>query len=295
MDYSSVATGRLYVASDKIPGAEDEHREENFFKRDDPNTNSPYAKELVKTFNIDRYPMRIQCDGATDLTGDLVVKSVMEKPFEAFRKILREQKLVSYFRKSCFRQYLDLSKDNNARFQMEMVYDLLKHRFIYKNKDKMDEVDVTVEATAKEHNITVDNPSNASKEEKKWILIPACLPWHLVNVVYILINCGDEFHWVLVVVLLKERCIRVYDSMLRRSHFEPLFETQKLAKILPTYLDMSGFLDQKVRTNWSTIEAYRDKKANPFDVQYVGGISPRTIGSLDCGPFVTTYAEYLSD
>ncbi|PHT30054.1 hypothetical protein CQW23_30359 [Capsicum baccatum] len=58
---------------------------------------------------------------------------------------------------------------------------------------------------------------------------------------------------------------------------------------------MSDFLDQKVRTDWSTIEAYRDKMANPFDVQYVDGIAQQTIGSLDCVPFVAAYAEYLSD
>ncbi|KAF3635885.1 hypothetical protein FXO38_24431 [Capsicum annuum] len=98
-------------------GAKDnEHGEEESFKRDDPNANSPSVEELVKTFSIDRYPMRMQSDGATDLMGDLVVK------------------------KSCFGQYLDLLEDNNARFQMKMVYDLLKHRFVYENKDKMDEV-----------------------------------------------------------------------------------------------------------------------------------------------------------
>ncbi|PHT93742.1 hypothetical protein T459_01624 [Capsicum annuum] len=58
---------------------------------------------------------------------------------------------------------------------------------------------------------------------------------------------------------------------------------------------MSGFLDQKVRTDWSTIELCRDKMANPFDVQYVDRIAQQTIGSLDCGSFVATYAEYLSD
>ncbi|PHU26587.1 hypothetical protein BC332_04919 [Capsicum chinense] len=65
--------------------------------------------------------------------------------------------------------------------------------------------------------------------------------------------------------------------------------------ILPTYLDMSGFLDQKVHTDWSMIEAYRDKMASPFDVQYVDEIAQQTIDSLDCGPFVAAYAEYLSD
>ncbi|PHT50144.1 hypothetical protein CQW23_09891 [Capsicum baccatum] len=189
-------------------------------------------------------------------------------------------------------------------------------------------VDVTVEATTEEHNITVYNPSTASKKEEKvkpvslrerknypfegfnisdealkkltqlindyskWIAngllkhhvgsycqqqpkvfrneeyliniikgfnILTGLPWHLVDEVYIPINCGDEFHWVLAIVVLKERRIQVYHSMSRRSRFGFSSEIQKLAKILSTYLDMSGFLDQKVRTDWSTIEAYRDK------------------------------------
>ncbi|PHT60295.1 hypothetical protein CQW23_02658 [Capsicum baccatum] len=83
--------------------------------------------------------------------------------------------------------------------------------------------------------------------------------------------------------------------MSRRRRSGPSYEIQKLDKILPTYLDMSGFLDQKVHTDWSMIEAYRDKMANPFDVQYVDGIAQQTIGSLDYGSFVAAYAEYLSD
>ncbi|PHT81374.1 hypothetical protein T459_14389 [Capsicum annuum] len=125
--------------------------------------------------------------------------------------------------------------------------------------------------------------------------ISAGLPWHLIDEVYIPINCGNEFHWVLAVVVLKNRCIRVYDSMSRRRRFRPSSEIQKLTKILATYLDMSGFLDQKICTDWSMIKAYRNKMANPFDVQYVEGIAQQTIGSLDCGPFVATYVEYLSD
>ncbi|PHT51688.1 hypothetical protein CQW23_06150 [Capsicum baccatum] len=107
----------------------------------------------------------------------------------------------------------------------------------------------------------------------KGFSIPAGLPWYLVDEVYIPINYGDEFHWVLAIVVLKERRIQVYDSMSRRRRSRPSSEIQKLAKILTTYLDMSGFLDQKICTDWSTIEAYRDKMANPFDVQYVDGIA----------------------
>ncbi|PHT51033.1 hypothetical protein CQW23_10780 [Capsicum baccatum] len=83
----------------------------------------------------------------------------------------------------------------------------------------------------------------------KGFSIPAGLPWHLVLEVYIPINYGDEFHWVLAVVILKERRIRVYNSISRRRHFGPSSKIQKLAKILPTYIDMSGFLDQKVHTD----------------------------------------------
>ncbi|PHT36676.1 hypothetical protein CQW23_24376 [Capsicum baccatum] len=222
---------------------------------------------------------------------------------------------------------------------------------------ELKKVDAT--ATVKEHNITVDNPSTASKDKEKVVpvslrerknylfegfnisdeakktntvdqrlfrmdcrcavkascrqqpkvsrneecliniikgfSIPAGLPWHLVDEVYIPINCGDEFHWVLAVFVLKERRIRVYDSISRRRHSDPSYEIQKLAKILPTYLDMSIFLDQKVRTDCSMIEAYRDKMTNLFDVQYVDGIAQQTIGSLDCGLFVAAYTKYLSD
>ncbi|KAF3635743.1 hypothetical protein FXO37_25831 [Capsicum annuum] len=187
-------------------------------------------------------------------------------------------------------------------------------------------VDVTVEATSEEHNITVDNSSSISKEEEKVepvslgepknylfealnisnkapkkvtplintiqnglpmgcnylykvyinnaydrycqqqpevsqneecliniikrFIIPAGLPWHLVHKVYIPINCGDEFHWVLAIAILKERHIQVYGSIARRRHSGLSFELRKFAKILATYLDMSGFLDQKVRTDW---------------------------------------------
>ncbi|PHU23644.1 hypothetical protein BC332_08751 [Capsicum chinense] len=79
----------------------DEHRENEYFKRDDADANSPSTEELVKAFSIDRYPVRMD---------------------------------------NCFGKYLDLPEDNNALFQMKMVYELLKRRFMYENKDKIDEV-----------------------------------------------------------------------------------------------------------------------------------------------------------
>ncbi|KAF3622904.1 hypothetical protein FXO38_31020 [Capsicum annuum] len=117
-------------------------------------------------------------------------------------------------------------------------------------------VDVIVKAITEQHNITVDNPSTALKYEEKVkppevfqneeVLINIIkvfnildgLPWHLVDEVYIPINCGDEFHWVYAVVILKKRHIRVLYSMLGRRYSRPSSEIQKLAKILPTYLNI---------------------------------------------------------
>ncbi|PHT68965.1 hypothetical protein T459_28452 [Capsicum annuum] len=84
--------------------------------------------------------------------------------------------------------------------------------------------------------------------------------------------------------------------MSRWRYSGPSSEIEKLDKILPTYLDISGFLDQKFCIDWCTVETYRDKMGNPFDVECVEGIAQQSIGSLkNCGLFVAAYAEYLSD
>ncbi|KAF3673148.1 hypothetical protein FXO38_05779 [Capsicum annuum] len=38
-------------------------------------------------------------------------------------------------------------------------------------------------------------------------------PWHLIDEVFVPINCDGAFHWILIVIALKDRYIRVYDSM----------------------------------------------------------------------------------
>ncbi|PHT66370.1 hypothetical protein T459_30795 [Capsicum annuum] len=327
-------------------GAEDnEHGEEEFFNRDDPNTNSPSIEELVKTFSIDRYLVRMQYDGATDLTDCKVKHDGVINAINALTASVKEMtskrgvipsKRISYLDtpleiKAAKRRRKDTSKASSIIKKIKIAMPLslsstdVQCARATEEQHELRKVDVT--ATAEEHNMTVDNPLTSSKDEEKvepvslgerknylfegfnisdeapkkliqlindyseWIVdgllkhhvgfsIPAGLPWHLVDEVYIPINCGDEFHWVLAIVVLKEGRIQVYDSMSRRRHSGPLSEIQKLAKILPTYLDMSGFLDEKVRTDWLMNEAYQDKMANPFDVQYVDRISQQTIGSL---------------
>ncbi|PHU08580.1 hypothetical protein BC332_20440 [Capsicum chinense] len=76
-----------------------------------------------------------------------------KSPHEVFPKVEAEDNMplgrphfiytiTPYFlsRDNFFGKYLDLPEDKNARLQMKMAYELLKYRFMYENKDKMDEV-----------------------------------------------------------------------------------------------------------------------------------------------------------
>ncbi|PHU05145.1 hypothetical protein BC332_25967 [Capsicum chinense] len=233
-----------------------------------------------------------KCDGATDLTGDLVVKSVIEKSFGAFKKYSENKNWILISGKAaldfaisseCFAckcQDCKVKHDgviNAINSLTASIKKMISKRGVIPSKGiSYPDTPLKIKADKRRKKDT----SKASSSIKKTRFIPTGLPWHLVDEVYILINCGDEFHWVLAIVVLKERSIRVYDSMSRRRCFGPLSKIQKLAKILPIYLDMSGFLDQKVRTDWSMVEAYWDKMDNPFDVQYVEGICQQIIGSL---------------
>ncbi|PHT32704.1 hypothetical protein CQW23_29041 [Capsicum baccatum] len=308
-------------------GAEyNEHGDAEYRKRDDPNTNSPSAKELVKTFSIYRYPMRIQCDGAIDLTDPKVVDGIKIKLFGATtitRKIIFEGGLVAVddgsrsgsgsdsgvavgtndapltiFETTIHCDYdhtgcIDFStssecsawKCQDCKTKHDGVINAINAltASIKKMTSKRDESYVAKDGSSiRNYDEAPKKLTQLINSYSEWIAdgllkhhadsISAGLPRHLIDEVYIPINCGDEFHWVLTVVVLKERCIRVYDSMSQRIRFGTSSEIQKVAKILPTYLDMSSFLDQKVRTNWSTVEVY-----------------------WNYGPFVAAYAEYLSD
>ncbi|PHU00788.1 hypothetical protein BC332_30575 [Capsicum chinense] len=68
----------------------------------------------------------------------------------------------------------------------------------------------------------------------KGYCMPSNLPWHQVDEVYVPINCNENFHWVLVVIALKDRRIRVYDSLSSLRNMESINEINKLAAMLPT-------------------------------------------------------------
>ncbi|PHT34017.1 hypothetical protein CQW23_25817 [Capsicum baccatum] len=131
----------------------------------------------------------------------------------------------------------------------------------------------------------------------------AGLPWYMVDEVYVLINCGKNFYWVLAGIVLKERLIRVYDSLSSKKKKKPPIEMQKLAVLLPTYLLDNGFYDKTERTDWPSLEAYKGKITQQiglineilFDVDYMQNIPQQASDSSDCGVFVCAYAEILSE
>ncbi|PHT34684.1 hypothetical protein CQW23_26484 [Capsicum baccatum] len=126
--------------------------------------------------------------------------------------------------------------------------------------------------------------------------IPAGLPWHMIDEVYVPVNCGKKFYWILAVIVLKERVI--LDLLSSKKQSEPSNKIQKLVVILPTYLLDSGFFI-KDRANWSTLKAYKGKlgqktsliSQNPFDVEYVQNIPQQASNSL----VTKAQEDYTSD
>ncbi|KAG5591180.1 hypothetical protein H5410_041694 [Solanum commersonii] len=132
--------------------------------------------------------------------------------------------------------------------------------------------------------------------------IPVALPWHLVDDVYIPVNCGGQFHWVLAVVELKNRVIRVYDSSLGSRKKAIPHEIKMLSKMLPSYLMDSGFFEKTERTSFVDCDAYKDNNSGslleaqvPFMVEFAQDIMQQKSDSLDCGLYVAIFVEYLSD
>ncbi|PHU22928.1 hypothetical protein BC332_08035 [Capsicum chinense] len=139
-------------------------------KRDDPNANSPSAEELVKTFSIDRYPVRMQCDGATDLTGDFMEmsskKGVIPSKRISYPYTPLEIKAAKRRRKDTFKASSNIKK-SKITMPLFLSYTDVQCARATEEQHETNKVDITVEATTEEYNITDDNPSTVSKEEEK--------------------------------------------------------------------------------------------------------------------------------
>ncbi|PHT35992.1 Type I inositol 1,4,5-trisphosphate 5-phosphatase 2 [Capsicum baccatum] len=185
-------------------GAENnEHGEEESFKRDDPNANSPPTEELVKTFIIDHYPVRMQCDGATDLTDfssdfaisrecssckcqdckakhDGVINAINAltasvKEMTSKRGVIPSKRisypytLLEIQAAKRTRKYTSKASSiiKKIKIAMPLSFSCTDVQYARATKEQHELKKVDVTATAEEHNMTVDNPSTASKDEEK--------------------------------------------------------------------------------------------------------------------------------
>ena len=144
--------------------------------------------------------------------------------------------------------------------------------------------------TTQEH---IDRASVVSVHERsiiniiKGFGIPAALPWHLVDEVYIPINCDQEFRWVLAVVELKNRLIRVFDSSISTRKQTIPHEIKMLSKMLPSYLLDSGFFEENERTKFADCQAYKDNNNGsllepqvPFMIEFAQDIPTQESDNL---------------
>ncbi|PHT37610.1 hypothetical protein CQW23_21183 [Capsicum baccatum] len=195
---------------------------------------------------------------------------------------------------SCFGKYLDLPEDNNARFQMKMIYDLLKRSECSSckcqdYKAKYDEV------------INAINALNASIKEmsSKRGVIPSKRILYSDTPLEIKAakrkrkdtsKASSIIKKIKIATPLSLSCIDVQ----RARATEEKHELKKV-DVTATVEEHNITVDNPSTASKDEEKVKPNKMANPFDVQYVDGIAQQTISILDCGPFFAAYAEYLSD
>ena len=79
----------------------------------------------------------------------------------------------------------------------------------------------------------------------------------------------------------------MYDSSLGTRKCVYSDEIKKLSRMLPSYLIDSGFFENNQRTNWSVLDAYKDKQTGVlleshilFNIEYAEGIMQQENDSL---------------
>ena len=133
-----------------------------------------------------------------------------------------------------------------------------------------------------------DSNANVAKEEDvvceyiRGYRLHANVPWYTMDNVMIPVNLKDKLHWVLAVVSFKERCIKVYDSYRSAGHDAYVVsEIDKLAKLVPLYLSISGFYRDSQGIDWSAYSSYTDKSHNdPFEVFFISDLPQQKAGSM---------------
>ncbi|KAG5607274.1 hypothetical protein H5410_028766 [Solanum commersonii] len=107
----------------------------------------------------------------------------------------------------------------------------------------------------------------------------AARPWHTVDNILIPVNAKEIFHWILIVVSINDRSIQIYDS-LRGGALH----------------DSSSDFYGKKGIDISSHPKYKShSECDSFEMIYVNDIPQQDAGSLECGLYVATYADHISN
>ncbi|XP_019242412.1 PREDICTED: uncharacterized protein LOC109222521, partial [Nicotiana attenuata] len=124
-------------------------------------------------------------------------------------------------------------------------------------------------------------------------VLDANVPWHTVEHVLMTINVTEQWHWIMVVISFKDRCIYVYDSMRGGAAYQAkVHKTMaKYSVLLPHFFVHTHFYLNKKDINWRT-GVYKSKDLiTLFAVKLVEGL-PQQV-EVDCVVFATSFAEYF--
>ncbi|PHT59303.1 60S ribosomal protein L30 [Capsicum baccatum] len=211
---------------------------------------------------------------------------------------------------SCFGQYLDLSEDNNSRFQMKMVDDLLKRRFMYENKDKMDEVWINYCGMPvcfgwKEFAIVTGLKSYPPSPSQAWAF--EAIPYLRQQVNYQEeVSCPRILRWLSTKTDKNVKFLDLFNPPKEAVDVTVTAEEHNMTVDNPSN---SSKDEEKVKP-----VSLREQKNYPFEGFNISDEAPKKLTQLindysewiadgllkhhagrDCGPFIVAYARYLSD
>ncbi|XP_060197232.1 uncharacterized protein LOC132626390 [Lycium barbarum] len=142
--------------------------------------------------------------------------------------------------------------------------------------------------------ITADH--NVAKIIRGFKLI-ANIAWNRVDNVFIPVNLSEEYHWVLVVLCMKRRCLYEYDSFPGGAmHTNSIREViERLANMIPLFFNCTGFYGKRNDINWMTESAYVGKSFDdPLEYVFVDNLPEQHLESNDCGLYTCAFTEYIS-
>ncbi|PHU05170.1 hypothetical protein BC332_25992 [Capsicum chinense] len=258
------------------------------------NINGPYAEDVFSKFSlwlsVGLYITKTSRKGKDEHYTTKYADLKPKLDFVVAHPIKKHIDMVFYY----LRKKAKLDKISEYRYT---TVNCIFMNYIYETYTHYHRSHSDINLSSHDENVRSNKVASVERsiyEIMQGLCIPTNIPWHMIDEVYVPINCKGSFYWVLAVVGLKERCIRVYDSL--KGHRGHGNEIKELAKMLSTYLTIFNFFEKKERTDWSLLEAYKEKTdQDAFDIQFVDGIVQQSSGTLDCVLFVATYAEYLSD